>query len=321
MPAAERRSRRPRVTVLGAVAMDSRLQSAAPLVPGTSNPVRAVERPGGVGRNMAVTLARLGADVALASRVGGDPAGEALLAGLAAADIDTAHAGCSPRQPTARYWAVIEPSGELAMGLADMAVLDELEAEALAPALARPADAWLFDCNLPAAAIARLRCHPRRPPLLAVDTVSTAKAARLGADLAGIGLLCTNAAEAGVLAGYGPPEALAERLLRLGATRVVIGLGEGGLIAADAMAMTHLAALPVAPRDVTGAGDALAAAVLLGLLRGLGLGAAARLGRLAAAAIIGGTANAYHGVAIADLRALAFRLDKEAHADLACLHP
>lgn len=309
----------PRVTVFGAVAMDMRLDSRVPIRLGTSNPVIASERAGGVGHNMAVALAGLGAAVTLASRVGADAAGDALVAALAAAGVATHAVSRSAERPTARYWAVLEPSGELALGLADMAVMDELEPATLGPAVGAPADAWLLDCNLPATCIAHLLQSPKRPPLVAIDTVSTAKVPRIGRRLAGIDLLCTNAAEAAALVGDGSPEALAERLLAMGARRLVIGLGADGLIVADAEGSQRLGALPIDPRDVTGAGDALAAAALHGLLAGLGLVAAARIGRLAAAAAIAKNGAVACSVDIAGLRDLARRFDWEAHAELARL--
>jgi pseudouridine kinase len=301
----------PAVTVFGAIALDIRLTSWTPLVPATSNPVRSRETPGGVARNVALAMARLGARVTLASRIGDDAAGAALLADLDGQGIDTRHVGRTADAPTARYWAVLEPSGELVMGLADMAVLDSLKPVALEPAAARPAAAWFIDANLPAACIDHLLAHRGRPPLVAVDTVSTAKALKLQGRLAAIDLLFTNTAEAAVLAGDADPR----RLLAMGAKAVVMGAAADGLVIADAGGTARLAALPVQRTDVTGAGDALAAATLAARLAGLDLEAAARLGRLAAAAVLEGLP----APTIQDLRDLASRLDKGAHAELAHL--
>ena len=305
--------RAPRVTVFGAVAMDTRLECRAPVVPATSNPVAAGERPGGVGHNLAATLAGLGAAVTLASRIGTDAIGDALIAALTAAGIATHAVTRSTTRPTARYWAVIEPTGELALGLADMAVLDELEPEILAPAMAVPADAWLVDCNLPAASIVHLLENPQCPALVAVDTVSTAKAPRIAPHLARIDLLFTNEAEALALLGA----AGAQALHTAGAATVVMSRGADGLEIADAGGMSHLPALPVATRDVTGAGDALAAATVYAVLAGFELELAARVGRLAATAVLIGRPLA----GAADLRDLASALDNGLHAQLARLQP
>jgi pseudouridine kinase len=291
--------------------MDVRLTGRVPLEPGTSNPVSLRETAGGVGRNVAVGLARLGARVALASRLGDDAAGDRLRADLRGAAVDTSHVAAIAGAATARYWAVLEPTGELAIGLADMAVLDAMTPDGLDAAAARPADAWFVDANLPAACIDHLLRHAARPALVAVDTVSTVKAARLRDRLRMVDLLFTNAAECRVLGGSDEPL----RLVELGARAVVVGRGAAGLEIVGGGSTSRLGPLPVVPRDVTGAGDALAAGTLFALLRGLDYLAAVRIGRLAAAAAVRGEGP----VDIPALRRFASSFDSIAHAQLARL--
>ena len=298
---------------------DTRLTVLAPARPHTSNPATGRERAGGVGRNVAIALARLGLDVRLASRVGDDPAGVALVEELAAAGVDITGIGRSKTHATARYWAVLEPSGELVIGLADMAIFDELGPDEVAPMAARPAAAWLLDCNLPRATLALLLTHPARPGLVAADTVSEAKAARLLDHLGRLDLLFTNAAEAAMLVGPGSPAVLAERLLAKGVGGVVMGRGALGLVVADGSGSRTLDALAQPVVDVTGAGDASAAATLAARLAGLDLAAASRIGRLAAALAVASEEAVPKDFGIPALRDLALRLDKEAHAQLAHL--
>jgi pseudouridine kinase len=255
--------------------------------------------------------------VRLASRVGDDPAGAALLADLQAAGIDTRQVGRTADHPTARYWAVLEPSGELALGLADMAVIETLHPEALAPAAAAPADAWLIDANLPEPCIGWLLARPDRPPLVAADSVSVAKAGRFGAHLGRIDVLFTNLAEAVALVG----RAGAEGLLDAGVGAAVVGEGAAGLLVLEPGSRHRLEALPVTARDVTGAGDALAAATLYARLRGVEMLLAARIGRLAATTIIGKNASQQAHYSITDLRLMAQRFDREIDAQLARLYP
>ena len=68
------------VTAVGACHLDRKARSAAPLAQGASNPVVLQSCPGGVARNVAENLARLGLRAALVSRLGRDAEGEALLA-------------------------------------------------------------------------------------------------------------------------------------------------------------------------------------------------------------------------------------------------
>jgi hypothetical protein len=67
------------ILCIGAANLDRKLR-AKPLVMGTSNPAGAVESFGGVARNIAENLARMGAPVALITAVGNDSSGRALLA-------------------------------------------------------------------------------------------------------------------------------------------------------------------------------------------------------------------------------------------------
>ena len=127
----------------------------------------------------------------------------------------------------------------------------------------------------------------------------------------------TNAAEAAVLIGPGPPAELARRLVAKGVSGVVMGQGAAGLIVADGTGARALEALAVPVVDVTGAGDCLAAATLAACLAGLDLAAASRIGRLAAALAVGSDEAVPRNFGIPALRDLALRLDSAAHAQLA----
>ncbi|HEU4518527.1 MAG TPA: PfkB family carbohydrate kinase, partial [Microvirga sp.] len=108
----------PQVVCVGGAVRDRKLRSAGPLVPGTSNPVRSERSFGGVARNVAENLARLGVATALVSLVGDDGEGRAIRAHLGRAGVDTRFVAVADGQATAEYLAVLPPSGELAFGLA-----------------------------------------------------------------------------------------------------------------------------------------------------------------------------------------------------------
>ena len=77
------------IACIGAANLDRKLRSLATLTMGTSNPARQDESFGGVARNIAENLARLGAPVSLTTAIGDDSSGRALLAHAEAAGIDT----------------------------------------------------------------------------------------------------------------------------------------------------------------------------------------------------------------------------------------
>lgn len=280
----------PRILCLGGAAVDRKYRGRAAIRPATSNPVDSVQGFGGVARNVAENLARLGCRVALGSLVGDDGRGEALRRHLAALGIDTAGIGRSSSHSTAEYAAVLEPDGSLVLGLADMAIFDALTPDWLAglqPQL-DAAGVVFADCNLPAATLDALR-HRRQAGAgwrLAVDAVSTPKVARLPQDLAGIDLLLLNLDEARTLCGDAgaAPETATQALRSRGCGAVVVTLGQQGCRLADGTGSRHLPAAPARQvTDVTGAGDALAAGLLAGLAAGRDLAAALRQGLQAAA--------------------------------------
>jgi pseudouridine kinase len=272
----------PTIACIGGAHIDRHGVLHAPMVPGTSNPGIVRTGLGGVARNVAQNLTHLGCRVLLCSRVGDDDSGRQVLG----QPLDTSLITVSPVCPTASYTAILEPSGELVIGLADMDVYDELTPAVLAAAVPRLREAglWFLDANLPAATIAWLL--DAAGITVAVDAISVAKSRRLTPLLPRIAYLFCNLAQAGALAGCafaGPGEA-AGALAGLGAIRGVVSAGIGGIAVYEPAGIALMPALPAAPRDVTGAGDALVAGTLYGLSLHRDLRAAARLG-LAAAAI------------------------------------
>ena len=113
--------------MLGGAVVDmvAKPKEATELLMGTSNPGSCVESDGGVGRNVAEALGRLGCNPVLYSAVGSDLRGQGLLERLH-------DCGCANRAavvkdtPTATYLAVLNGSGELHVAIANMAVLEEI---------------------------------------------------------------------------------------------------------------------------------------------------------------------------------------------------
>lgn len=275
-----------RVICIGGATVDRKYHAKAPVQLGTSNPVTSERSFGGVARNVAENIARLGVDASLVSVLGDDENGRAVLEGLTRLGIDTRHVAISSDLATAEYVAVLQPDGNLAVGLADMAIFDALTPSLLHEIWPNLAACWVFaDCNLPSPTLNELtHLAHQHSSLLAVDAVSAPKVMRLPRDLTGIGLLFLNLDEAQAFLGASAaPSEAAEALLAYGAARVVLTLGEAGLIVADRSKTTRIGAMPVRVVDATGAGDALIAATLAAMLRGRSSFEAARLGSIAAA--------------------------------------
>lgn len=280
-----------RIACLGGAVLDRKYHARSPLIAATSNPVRGSRSFGGVARNVAENLARLGAGIRFVSVVGDDEGGRALLHHLGGLGIDVEAVEIAPGLPTAEYVAILGPDNDLALGIADMDVFETFGIEALDRAWPVLADCdWVFvDCNLPAETIAALMARKREASFrLAVDTVSSPKALRLPENFAAIDLLFTNEDEANALLGLSPPARLsateaAAALRGRGAASVVVTMGARGSAIITKAGTRFQDAFPARPVDITGAGDAMIAGTLFALLSGASLDDAAGTGALVAA--------------------------------------
>ncbi|SDR46434.1 pseudouridine kinase [Rhizobiales bacterium GAS191] len=278
-----------RIVCLGGATVDRKYYTARPLIPETSNPVEGHRSYGGVARNVAENLARLGVDVSLISILGDDEAGNAVLRHLHDLGVDASRVVTTREKPTAEYVAVLGPDRGLVLGLADMDIFGLLTTAHIERAWPHLASAsWvLADCNMPGDVLAHLvRRRQGARFKLALDAVSTPKVRRLPQDLTGIDLLFLNKDEADAYledATLTPAEA-AKALRARGAREVVLTLGaRGAVVAAGHGAVETLAAVPAHPVDVTGAGDAMISGTLYRLLAGETLAGAVRVGALLAA--------------------------------------
>jgi pseudouridine kinase len=306
--------------------MDFKCRSAAPMVPGTSNPGNVVASVGGVACNVARNLAKLGISTALMSVVGQDEFGERILREARAAGIDVSLMLMSAR-PTGTYVALLDADGDMTAAVSAMEATDDLTPVHIAAreSAIRQAAMVVADCNLSAAALDHLAaiCAAAKVPL-AIDAVSTRKAERLRALLKArrpIHLLALNRDEAAVLTGRKPRDGRALRtaaaaLHRQGVAHLAIGLSDRGIHASSA-APAETATVPRFPAklvDVTGGGDAALAGTVLGLLRQQGLIEAARWGQAAAAMTIGVAETVNPALSVESLQTQLKRRAKPARA-------
>jgi pseudouridine kinase len=283
------RRRKPvRVVCVGGANIDIKCRIVGRTTMGSSNPGAAVLAPGGVARNIAENLARLGLGAALVSAVGRDAFGRQLLDATTAAGVDTRGVIRAPGT-TGSYHAALDARGELILGIAAMGILERLTPRRLAAqrALLASADLIVADSNLAIETLDWLIGFAAARGLrLAIETVSVPKGGRLKRLLARHRPLCAlfcNRAEAEALTGSSGLKAAARRLHALGAQNIAVGLGRRGMFVSDGRAARIVPALPARVVEVTGAGDAAVAGTLYGLLRGQDLATAARCGQAAAA--------------------------------------
>jgi len=284
------------ILCIGASNLDRKLRTLDTLSLGTSNPARQTESFGGVARNIAENLARLGAPTSLVTAVGSDASGRALLAYADETGIDTRGALRVDGAASGTYTALLDQDGDMRVALADMEINEALTPEFLSTREQQRAGAALIvaDLNLPREAIAMLLTGAMRDGVpMVIVAVSEPKIARLPLALHGLRLLILNLGELATRAGraldtHADIAAACAELQRDGVQDVIVTRGAQGVMFTGADGLRSLEIPAAAPSaeivDVTGAGDAFAAAVCWTLYNGEpDLELACRRGQLLAA--------------------------------------
>jgi pseudouridine kinase len=278
--------------VLGAAGMDVVGRLEADLRPASSNPARIRRSYGGVARNIAENLARLGQPVRLVTVLGNDRIGDEILAHTAAAGVDVSAVLRTEDYPTGYYVGVIDKAGKLQVAIDDMRVLGLISPHHLQEqeALFKASSLVVVDANLPVNTLRAAASLARRARIpICADTTAYTLAGRLVKFLPGYYLVTANSREAGVLTGLSfeavdrnAAREAARALVNLGVRIALVTLAEYGVVYATSETTGHIPAIRTRISDPTGAGDAMTAAVLFALLNDIDLDDAIRLGVSAA---------------------------------------
>lgn len=279
---------RPGAVVIGGANVDMKARSTERAVAHTSNPGHGTIAFGGVARNIAENLARLGDHVHLITAVGRDAWGDALLERTAASGVRVDLAVRTDR-PTGTYTAILDADGELMVAIADMAAMADVSHEHLQSTrdVLAAAGVVVLDGNVTRDAFeyALDLCDGVRTVF---EPVSAPKAAALADCLDGrVFAVTPDRHELEALSGL---PARTDRQLRhavqalheRGIEVVWVTLGERGSMLSSSGGIVEIPALPTTVVDVTGAGDSMIAAFCHVLLEDGSPVDAARLGHAAA---------------------------------------
>ena len=152
--------------------MDIKAKTLNAHIAATSNPGSVSITAGGVGRNIAHNLARLGDGVSLLSAIGKDANGDMVLAATKAAGVNVYNI-IRMEQPTGIYLVVLNSNGELITAVNDMrlltpAIIESCQAEIAAATLV------VADCNLVIECLSAIKAER-----LIIEPVSVPKSQRL----------------------------------------------------------------------------------------------------------------------------------------------
>jgi len=267
-------SEMPFVVAVGGANMDIHGTPHAKLRSRDSNPGSVRTTPGGVARNIAENLARLGIDCRLIAPLGNDHYGDLLLRQGRDAGIDMRHTLRLDDRATSTYLSVIDESGDMLVAISDMEILNALDANRLEKhdRMLREAAAIVVDANLSDSALAYvMNKHSNRP--IFVDTVSTTKAVRIKPHLAAVHTIFPSVIEAEALSGMKGSnlrglKRIADWFHDQGPKQVFITRGPDGAFFSGGGEQTTLP--PIRRKtaiNAGGAGDAFAAGVIAAWLR------------------------------------------------------
>lgn len=236
--------------------------------------------PGGKGANQAVAMARLGASVTMAGRVGSDPFGEQLLTALHNDGIDTHLVHVDKEEASGVAFIFLAPDGENAIVVASGANMqvghDEEQMMAIRVIL-RDVKALVLQLEIPLSTVQKLIEAGHEAGTLVVLNVAPAQS--LSKELlAQVSVLVVNESEASLLSGQRvesmeDAQIVGKVLHSYGIPTVVVTLGARGaiLVTDDATGQTHTihqATPKVQVVDTTAAGDCFVGALTIALTEG-----------------------------------------------------
>ncbi len=236
--------------------------------------------PGGKGANQAVAMARLGASVTMAGRVGNDPFGEQLLKALHNDDIDTKLVLVDKEEASGVAFIFLAPDGENAIVVAsgaNMQVGNDEEQMIAIRAVLQNVQALVLQLEIPLPTVQKLIEAGREAGILVVLNVAPAQP--LSKELlAQVSVLVVNESEASLLSGQRvesleDAQIVGQVLHGYGIPTVVVTLGARGaiLVTDDAKGQSYTiyqATPKVQVVDTTAAGDCFVGALTLALTEG-----------------------------------------------------
>ncbi|HPG92897.1 MAG TPA: carbohydrate kinase family protein, partial [Clostridia bacterium] len=253
------------VCVIGGANIDISSTSFAPLIKYDSNPSKTTLSLGGVGRNVAENLARLGVKTKFLTAFGNDIYAEKIQLSCKELGIDTKDS-LTTICPTSTYLCINDNNGDMYIAASDMEILNLINEDFLRSKMdvLNNAQAVAIDTNLSPQAIDFVLKNCKAPVF--IETVSVNKTKKLH-GLGGAHTIKPNVYEAQEITGIKIKkqkdlQKAAEILHKNGYKNVVITLGEKGAFYSNNKTVGLVWEKADKIVNTTGAGDSFFAALL-----------------------------------------------------------
>ncbi|MCV3743397.1 carbohydrate kinase family protein [Ureaplasma sp. ES3154-GEN] len=248
-----------KILVIGAVTVDLLATVQEPLIYNDSNPGNIYQTYGGVAKNIAENLVRLGFDVDFVFNVGNDKYGENAIDYLRSININTL-ATIYPHS-TDVYLSVFDDQNELVVAINDMPCVNHIDINYLVNKRLNPDDyAFVIcDANMQTATIKYVLNQFKN---VYIEGVSAKKIVRLRSVLNEIQTLKANFLEICTLLEVDNLDELIQKLQDLKIPEVLITMGSKGSLLFKNQEVFQIPAQLATVTNVSGAGDAFLAGFL-----------------------------------------------------------
>ncbi len=261
------------VTVVGAVNIDISGTPYGRLKGEDSNPGHLEISFGGVGRNVADNLCRLGANVRMITALGDDFYETELEKNFRQIGLDFKHSLKVAGSRTSTYLCVNTERGDMSVAISDMDIYEKLTPEFMETRLPiiNKGQYLVIDDNIPERTIEYLADRSAVPIIAA--PVSTTKVMKYKNVLDRIWLMKPNALELEALSGVKIKdektlEKAGKVLLGRGVKHLVISLGSKGALYMGGDTKKYFSCVPGKLVNTTGCGDSMIGAIVWSIMKG-----------------------------------------------------
>ncbi|MGB3366887.1 MAG: PfkB family carbohydrate kinase [Acidaminobacteraceae bacterium] len=249
-----------------------------------SNPGKIRMSMGGVGRNIADNLVRLGAPTKLLTALGNDIYGKKIYDECKKIGMDLDNVIILDNEVTSTYLSILDETGDMKLALSDSDICRKINIEYINKnsSLIKNASCIVLDTNLDKDVLDYILKTFKEVPIFA-DTVSSAKAVKLKDLLGNLYALKPNKIEAEILTGIEIVDETTldmamDKFIELGVNQVYISLGKDGVYYGDKEIRKTFKPEKVKMINATGAGDAFMAGIVYSHINEYSIDEAVRYG-------------------------------------------
>lgn len=239
-----------------------------------SNPGKLSTTLGGVGRNIAENLSRMGIKVEFISVLGNDNYAREIRENCKELNIGLEHSEIIEQENTSTYLCINNKRGEMQLAISDMGIYEYMTPFFLSSRLhiINSAKACVIDTNIPSVSLDYLMDNVRVPIFL--DTVSTKKTEKIKDFIHNVYAIKPNKYEAEILSGVkiendDDYKKATDIILDKGVKEIYMSLGSEGVYYTNGASYGRLSIISDKIVNTTGAGDSFLAGVVWGYINGM----------------------------------------------------